>query len=97
MFKKKKLKARKKQNSIFIIVVGFLSVAVIFSIALTIIDKVSDANFNIYKGIIQSQEIKDFLTLSSEDKIKLEKLKLEKKQIEDKLIDNTQKTNILII
>ncbi len=98
MFKKKKLKAIKKSNSKFIKTIGFFAIIWISVLALIVINRVSDADFNVYKSFLNpASEVKNFLTLSPEEKQKLALEKKLKEKQEAKQEDNSQKTNILII
>ncbi len=98
MFQKKRLKARKKSNTPFISIVGFFAVLAIFILAFVAINKVNSTNLNIYKTFLgPTGNVKNFLTLTPEEEQKIQAAKVLKEKQEAKKLDNSQKTNVLII
>lgn len=98
MFKKNKLQAKKKNNTKFISVVGFLSILCVFGLSFVILNKVSQADMNVYKTFLwDASNIEMFTTLSPEEEKKIELAKILKEKQEAEKLNEEQKTNVLIV
>ena len=99
MFQKKKLNAIKKNKTPFISVVGFLSILFIFILAFFAINKVNSTNIEALKIFLwnHNTSVIQQKGLDPEEEKRILTAKLLKEKEEEKILNESQKTNILIV